>query len=1104
MCIYMNRCLLFLFMALFLSVCARANNVRVTRDIVISAIEEDHVNVDFSIAWENSWRDDFNWDAVYIFLKFRKKGETEWRHVKLRPDFHRVSSGYEYWLAQSSSKKSSYAEGIFVYRDKNGAGGSAVDLTLQWASTADGLTKKDFTYNDVEYTAMCIEMVYVPNGLFYAGDNYSSQTLKSSYQPILEKWDLIKLDGKIKYDSDVIPPKNGRLANPPENAANHVNVYGSNRENAWSSSDINGFWKVTFPSPVTVRYFGVSAASGSAVPSSWELQGRKGRGNWETLFTSTSSADWPVGPYDSYPISKALKIEAPKAFDQYMIKVKGARVALNNVSMTDQDLSKMTDFAYVVDNYKTTIPLNTTRGMYADDKDSWSSTTLHKDYPSGFWGFYVMKYEVSQEQYVRFLNKLSLAQQKKRTIGEALLKVPEHQFVFSKNKTQPEARNGIVVMTTSTDNKTPIVFGNNLNTKDDVISRPDDGMTVACNFLSPEDMWAYADWTGLRPMSELEFEKAARPSFPDLPQQGEFAWNSGDSKTLKYSKELSNPGTSAEKLKGANVNGGNKLEGPVRCGSFAYKSASREMSGGSYWGVMELSGNLAEICYNVNTKGRGFRSVAEAHGDGSINTDGTSNVSASSYWPSDVKGLTLRGGSFGDDYSELSVSDRTKTMTAYTKADVRDSKSTFRLAHSFGNLKTAVCTTYLKLANGNVSTSNGAAVDTVCSGSTYVISGSDLLESSKNSGMGIKDVPFKYKGRCEYVWYISENSGNTWNIIPGARDKHLTYDKFVNDGSDPRSVFVKRLMITPEYASMTNYIELKVINDSYLLNRTADTIRPNNAVAGCLVETRARAYYTWRWKGQGGNAGILQENTNPSPSSYYWAERQDFDKIENTSYTVECEMRMGKCIQKIDIDIYVEARQEKKAILSSDMTLDGADLSKRCGAMIMDPRDGEVYGTVRIGDQCWMSENLRHSISGQTYIQNGEKNQKSTMGFFYKWNAVVRDYACPAGWSLPTDVDFKNLKAYLNRDGNTNAGLKMKSGNMWSVTKDYQSTIGNNSSGFSAWGAGWYGSYMGTDAFFLTHDNHYFQVEVEDTDLEGPSGTAGYAYNIRCILNFNK
>lgn len=1090
-----------------LSLCVKANYVRVTRDLSIAdnEIYDDHANVNFSIAWENSWRDDFNWDAVYIFLKCRRKGEQAWSHVYLRPDYHAVSNGYEYAIASNGA--SDWTPGVFVFRSQNGSGDAAVDITLQWDYRKNGYDKSDFTLKSLEYSAMCIEMVYVPNGAFYAGDNYSDQTFKAAYQPIWEKYDLVKVDGINKFESDLIAPRIGRLSNPPENAANHVNMHNgnSNVENAWVSgrSDGKGYWQVSFPQEVTVRYFGISGVRGYSTPSKFELYGKKKNdATWTGPIYEGTSADWLAAPADSYPVSKALKVTHPGSFTDYIIRFYGAAVGINNISMTDKDLALSTDFAYLVDNCRTDIVLsNQNRGLYADDKqDKWSGG-LSANYPSGFFGFYVMKYEISQDQYVRFLNKLSLTQQKARTIGDELLQVPVGGYVFGTSHTSPEARNGIVVSALSEDGS-PVVFANKLNpSSGEGYSQPDNGLTIACNFMNPFDMLAYADWTGLRPMSELEFEKAGRAAYPATPELGEYAWNSGDLGSVKDNGTLENPGTTSERYKDANVNVGNHLEGPVRCGSFAANNGSRVEAGASYWGVMELSGNLAEICYNANFDGRSFCGFAAAHGDGIINGDGTTNMN-NGYWPQNVNSFALRGGSYASDASWARISDRTKAWTGYSNLGTREPTVTFRLAHSVGYLDNTSLLTYLTLQNGQTSLANG--LDTTCAGAEYLIRGSDLLSSSTLAANGErKDVRKEYRGRCEYIWYFSENNGGTWNVIAGARDRDLLYDRFANDASEAHTVWVRRLMITPEYVSMSGAVRVNVINTSYIQYEVVDTIQMNNAVLGCLIETVTPAQYTWRWKGQGFNTEPVRISANNVRSDFYAAKRSDFDNLSGMNFPVECEIKMQKCSVKTELNVYVVPRNEQKVIASNEVLLNTDDPAKRCGVLMMNPYDGEVYGTVRIGDQCWMSENVRTAVANHSFIQTGDGNPKILMGYMYPFHQDVINTVCPSGWSVPSNADFQALKDYLNRDGNASAGLKLKSGNFWTVTKDNLLYRGSNSSGFSAYGTGYYqNAGVGQIIYFGTLEGNTWYLQWNSVDFQS-TGWGGTPHPIRCIRNSN-
>lgn len=96
----------------------------------------------------------------------------------------------------------------------------------------------------------------------------------------------------------------------------------------------------------------------------------------------------------------------------------------------------------------------------------------------GYEGMYVMKYELTQEQYVVFLNQQNRSSQYSRTIGGILDGVNEGEFVFGNNRKQPSYRNGIVVQKKDADNGSAYVFACNLNTGNNTNSL-DDGQTVA-------------------------------------------------------------------------------------------------------------------------------------------------------------------------------------------------------------------------------------------------------------------------------------------------------------------------------------------------------------------------------------------------------------------------------------------------------------------------------------------------------------------------------------------------------------------------------------------------------------------------------------------------
>ncbi|WP_128699359.1 formylglycine-generating enzyme family protein [Candidatus Velamenicoccus archaeovorus] len=288
--------------------------------------------------------------------------------------------------------------------------------------------------------------------------------------------------------------------------------------------------------------------------------------------------------------------------------------------------------------------------------------TLPAAFPKGYSGFYVMKYEVSQGQYRDFLNTLTRAQQNTRTGTSLAAGTTSVTNIYVMSNTATISyRNGIRCDATISSSD-PITFYCDLN-GNAVPNESDDGEWIACNWLSWADLMAYADWAGLRPMTELEFEKASRgPARSGSPTANEYAWGNT---TIDYFSDLSNAGTSSEAIgptrPNANCNYSSASpDGPVRCGMFATSSSSRTTAGASYYGLMEMSGNLWERCVTIgNATGRAFTGL---HGNGTLDSSGNADVTN---WPgTGATGGGFRGGDWYYDTSYARVSDR--YYAAYT------------------------------------------------------------------------------------------------------------------------------------------------------------------------------------------------------------------------------------------------------------------------------------------------------------------------------------------------------------------------------------------------------------------------------------------------------
>lgn len=190
-----------------------------------------------------------------------------------------------------------------------------------------------------------------------------------------------------------------------------------------------------------------------------------------------------------------------------------------------------------------------------------------------------------------------------------------------------------------------------------------------------EDLCAFCDWMALRPMTELEFEKAARG--PTAEVAGEFAWGSSSATVCLA---VTNQGATNEACSTGSAQvhiatGSPAMSYPLRPGIFATGSTTtRATSGAGYWGNLDLSGNVAEMVVSVgNANGRLF---AGTHGDGTLTTLASYEGNATnSDWPgwdisnptrgldnaNTAQGAGMRGGAFqdaGTGYARGWVSDR--------------------------------------------------------------------------------------------------------------------------------------------------------------------------------------------------------------------------------------------------------------------------------------------------------------------------------------------------------------------------------------------------------------------------------------------------------------
>lgn len=131
--------------------------------------------------------------------------------------------------------------------------------------------------------------------------------------------------------------------------------------------------------------------------------------------------------------------------------------------------------------------------------------------------------------------------------------------------------------------------------------------------------------------------------------------------------------------------------------------------------------------------------------------------------------------------------------------------------------------------------------------------------------------------------------------------------------------------------------------------------------------------------------------------------------------------------------------------------------------------DGNTYNTVKLGNQCWMKENLRtthyannatipagttfSTITPYRYAPNNDMANVPAYGYLYNWAAVMHGTSsstanpsgvqgiCPAGWHVPSLAEWGQLEEYVSSQSEFICG-----NNSTKIAKALSAKFGWNSS----------------------------------------------------------
>ena len=450
----------------------KADPIRITNVKCAPAGVDGEACVTFDLAWDWAWRATWdvdgaqhggkdklsleNWDAAWVFVKFRGAGADGWRHATLSPNVpdHSVPEGAALEVGLSDDPAvggPGPATGLGVFIHRKAPGGSSVDwkgVTLRWLQRAD----------QVEGAAKVVpvseRMRQAPSA---GGKQAAMGTIDGMSTPTDDSLlrDIAEIDAKRK------------LAEAVKAGVVEIQVF-------------------------AIRMVYVPEGA---------------------FWVGDGTTNAIAGQFSAGDSTEPFRIESEAAL---------------TLGGTDRG------------------NLGNRDNLFATDDFSASRTRwLPASFPMGFAAFYCMRHEITRGEMTAFLNTLSSVQQ-------AAMK----DFIGEKEK---EGANGIRLV------------GSGRMAKYEA-----DMPHMACAGMAWRDALAYAAWAGLRPMTELEFEKACRGPLKPVP--GEFAWGTA----------AANTGADSE----------------------------RARARASYWGVLDLTGSLVE---NTVAVGRPIgRQFGGTHGGGRV------------------------------------------------------------------------------------------------------------------------------------------------------------------------------------------------------------------------------------------------------------------------------------------------------------------------------------------------------------------------------------------------------------------------------------------------------------------------------------------------------
>lgn len=209
-----------------------------------------------------------------------------------------------------------------------------------------------------------------------------------------------------------------------------------------------------------------------------------------------------------------------------------------------------------------------------------------------------------------------------------------------------------------------------------------------------------------------------------------------------------------------------------------------------------------------------------------------------------------------------------------------------------------------------------------------------------------------------------------------------------------------------------------------------------------------------------------------------------------------------------------------------------------CGNPFDDPRDDNIYETVMIEEQCWMTKNLNYEVSDSWCYDDNPNWCDYGYGRIYRWETIMNGSSssntvpggvqglCPSGFHIPSDEEWKILEGTVDSQYGVghpewndydfrgfDAGKKLKSSLGWdnggNGTDDYGFNALPGGYGWNYWtynGGGYQykreGSYFWTSTTSAWGDFLIRQMHYSTDEIARNAKSESFGLYVRCLKDF--